>query len=61
MKGLQRKLIKDLASSKGVFLALTAVILLGVAFFNASSLGYYNLKHSYDYSYQTLAFADFTV
>ncbi len=61
MKGLRRKLIKDLASSKGVFLALTAVILLGVAFFNASSLGYYNLKHSYDYSYETLAFADFTV
>ena len=61
MKGLQRKLIKDITSSKGVFLALTAVILLGVAFFNASSLGYYNLKHSYDYSYKTLAFADFTV
>ena len=61
MKGLQRKLVKDLAGSKVTFLALTAVILLGVAFFNAGSLGYYNLKHSYDYSYQTLAFADFTV
>ena len=61
MKGLQRKLIRDLASSKLAFLVLTGVILLGVAFFDAGSLGYYNLKHSYDYSYQTLAFADFTV
>lgn len=61
MKGLQHKLFRDLARSKMTFLALTAVIGLGVAFFNAGSLGYYNLKHSYDYSYQTLAFADFTV
>jgi putative ABC transport system permease protein len=61
MKGLQLKLVRDMATSKVTLLAVTAVILLGVALFNAGSLGYYNLRHSYDYSYETLAFADFTV
>lgn len=58
---LQRKLIRDLAASKGLFLAVTAVIFLGVAFFGASFLGYRNMKTSYDYTYETLRFADFTV
>jgi len=58
---LQRKLIRDLAASKGLFLAVAAVIFLGVALFGASFLGYRNLKTSYDYTYETLHFADFTV
>ena len=58
---LQRKLIRDLAASKGLFLAVTAVIFLGVAFFGASFMGYQNLRSSYDYTYETLHFADFTV
>ncbi|MGB2582594.1 MAG: FtsX-like permease family protein [Dehalococcoidia bacterium] len=58
---LQRKLVRDLAASKGLFLAVTAVIFLGVAFFGASFLGYQNLRNSYDYTYETLRFADFTI
>ena len=58
---LQRKLVRDLMAQKGLFLAVTAVIFLGVAFFGASFLGYRNLKNSYDYTYETLNFADFTV
>ena len=58
---LQRKLVRDLAGSKWLFLAVAAVIFLGVALFGASFLGYRNLKTSYDYTYETLDFADFTV
>ncbi len=58
---LQTKLLRDLAASKGLFLAVTLVIFLGVAFFGASFLAYRNLKSSYDYSYEALRFADFTV
>jgi putative ABC transport system permease protein len=61
MNKLQRNLIRDLAASKGLFLAVAVVILLGVAIFNASAVGYQNLKSSYDYSYETLRFDDFTV
>lgn len=61
MNKLQRKLIRDLVTSKGLFLAVAIVILLGVAIFVASSMGYHNLKSSYDYSYEMLRFADFTI
>ncbi len=61
MSKLNRKLVRDLAASKWLFLAVAIVILLGVAFFGASFLGYRNLKKSYDYTYETLRFADFTV
>ena len=61
MNKIWRKLLRDLAASKGLFLAVAVVIFLGVAFFGASFLGYRNLKSSYDYSYETLNFADFTV
>jgi putative ABC transport system permease protein len=58
---LQRKLVRDISSSKGLFLAVTAVIFLGVTFFGATFMGYQNLKSSYDYSYDVLNFADFTI
>jgi putative ABC transport system permease protein len=58
---LQRKLVRDLAASKGLILAVAVVIFLGVALFGASFMGYQNLKGSYDYSYERLRFADFTV
>jgi putative ABC transport system permease protein len=61
MKKLHRKLIRDFAASKWLFLAVAAVIFLGVALFGASFLGYRNLKTSYDFTYEELAFADFTV
>jgi len=58
---LQRKLVRDISASKGLFLAVTAVIFLGVTFFGAAFTGYQNLKSSYDYSYDVLNFADFTI
>lgn len=61
MSKLNRKLARDLGASKWLFLAIAVVVLLGVAFFEASFLGYRNLKASYDYTYDTLRFADFTV
>jgi len=58
---LNRKLIRDFSASKWLFVAVAMVIFLGVAFFGASFLGYRNLKTSYDYTYETLRFADFAV
>jgi putative ABC transport system permease protein len=54
-------MVRDLMASKWLFLAVAMVIFLGVALFGASFLGYRNLKTSYDYTYETLRFADFTV
>ncbi|MGW8178757.1 MAG: ABC transporter permease, partial [bacterium] len=61
MNKLHRKLFRDLSASKGLFLAVAVVVLLGVALFGASFLGYRNLKSSYDYTYEKLHFADFTI
>ncbi len=61
MKKLQRKLVKDLNASKGLFIAVTIIIFLAVAFFGAMFMAYQNLNDSYDYSYEQLRFADFTV
>ena len=57
---LQRKTVRDVRSSMGLFVAVTAVIFLGVTLFGATFTGYQNLKNSYDYSYEVLNFADFT-
>ena len=61
MNKLQRKLVRDLGTSKWLFLAVAVVIFLGVALFESSFLGYRNLKTSYEFTYDQLAFADFTV
>lgn len=61
MGKMHRKLIRDLKTSKGLFLAVTIIILLAVSFFGAMSMAYRNLGSSYDYSYEKLRFADFTV
>jgi len=61
VKTLRKKLVRDLLSSKWLFIAVTIVIFLGVALFGSSFMAYLNLQSSYDYSYQQLGFADFTV
>ena len=61
MKSINRKLIRDLGSSKWLFAGVSLVIFLGVAFFGASYMAFQNLKGSYDYSYEALHFADFTI
>lgn len=53
--------MRDFAASRWLFLAVATVIMLGVAVFGASAMGYQNLKSSYDYSYKTLLFDDFTI
>ncbi|MFO8101293.1 MAG: FtsX-like permease family protein [Dehalococcoidia bacterium] len=61
MKKLNLKLARDLKASKGLFAAVTIVIFLAVTFFGLMFMAYENLNSSYDYSYEKLNFADFTV
>ncbi len=61
MNKLDRKLIRDFGSSKGLFVAVTIVIFLAVTFFGIMFMAYENLNGSYDYSYDRLNFADFTI
>lgn len=61
MKKLNKKLFRDLVANKWLFMAVTIVIFLGVAMFGSSFMAFLNLQSSYDYSYKTLGFADFTV
>jgi putative ABC transport system permease protein len=61
MKTLRKKLIRDLFADKWLFIAVTVVIFLGVALFGSSFMAFLNLQNSYDYSYEQLRFADFTV
>ncbi|MBN1190249.1 MAG: FtsX-like permease family protein [Dehalococcoidales bacterium] len=61
MKTLRKKLIRDLCSDKWLFLAVTVVIFLGAALFCSSLIAFQNMRSSYDYSYEKLGFADFTL
>jgi putative ABC transport system permease protein len=61
VRKLNRKLFRDLLSARGLFLGVALVILLGVSLFGAAYMAFQNLKSSYDYSYKTLHFADFTI
>ncbi|MFO8009809.1 MAG: FtsX-like permease family protein [Dehalococcoidia bacterium] len=61
MRNMHRKLIRDLLSSKGLFISVTVIVLLAVAFFGSMYMAYKNLDSSYNYSYERLNFADFTV
>ncbi len=60
MQMLERKLIRDFKGSKGLFGAVTVIILLAVAFFGSMFMAAQNLSDSYDYSYARLRLADFT-
>lgn len=61
MRKMNRKLMRDLRGSKGLFIAVTVIVFLAVAFFGAMFMASENLRDSYDYSYEQLRFADFTV
>jgi putative ABC transport system permease protein len=61
MSRLQRKLLRDLNAARGQFLALTLVLVLGIASFGAMYAGYDNLDSSYQRTYDTLHFADLTL
>lgn len=61
MNKLERKLIRDFRSSKGLFIAVIIIIFLAVSFFGSMYMAYRNLDTSYTYSYDSLRFADLTV
>ena len=60
MRLLRRKLVRDIGASRWLFVAVTAVILLGVCLFGAAYMSFQNLSGSYDLTYRRLHFADFT-
>ncbi len=61
MKKINRKLARDLWSSKGLFTAVIIIIFLAVSFFGSMFMAYQNLSNSYNYTYENLNFADLTV
>ena len=58
---LRRKLLRDIWSRKGGFLAVAITIFLGLTLFAASYDAYLNLKESYQAMFEELSFADVTV
>ncbi len=48
MKGLNRKLWRELARSKWQFIAVGVTVMLGIGFFQGSLISYGNLGRSYD-------------
>lgn len=58
MSRLTTKLAREFVRSKWQFLALTATITLGIAFYHGALVSYGNLGRSYDLTYRRLAFAD---
>ncbi len=58
---MRTKLVREISNAKVRFLAITFVVVIGVGIFIASSMSYRNLKTSYEYTYETLNFADFRV
>ena len=61
MNSMRVKLVREILGAKVRFIAITMVVMIGVMIFIASSMSYRNLKSSYEYTYQKLNFADFTV
>jgi putative ABC transport system permease protein len=55
------KLLRDLWRSRWQYLAVSSMVLMGVAFFGASSMTYRNLEASYQHSYERLRFEDFGI
>lgn len=58
---LLRKLLRDFAASKWQYAAIGAMVMLGVAFYNASYAAYLNLNRSYERSFKVLRFEDFSI
>lgn len=58
---LGRKLVRDLFAAKWQYLAIMAMVTLGIALFNASYAAYVNLAASYERSFRVLDFEDFYI
>ena len=61
ISNLQRKLLRDMRGSKAQFVAVAAVVALGIAMFVSVYASYQNLQTSYDYTYDTLVMGDYFV
>lgn len=60
MRALTLKMLRDTASRKGQFIALVALITIGIMSYVTFQNGYYNLRASLDRAYSTLRFAQVT-
>jgi len=58
---LTRKLFRDILRHKIQFFALTITVFIGVCFYSSLVIAMNNLTRSYNYAYEQLNFADFTV
>ena len=58
---LTLKAWRDMLAHKGQFIALIALIAIGITSYVTFQNGYYNLQASLDHAYATLRFADFAV
>jgi putative ABC transport system permease protein len=58
---LGRKILRDLFSARWQYLAIGAMVSLGVAFYIASYSAYVNLEASFARSYESLLFEDFMI
>ena len=61
IRKLNLKLIRDIWFSPWLFLGIVLMVASGIALFDATYLSYYNLGHSYHFSYRKLNMADFTI
>jgi putative ABC transport system permease protein len=61
MAALDRKLLRDITAEKGRFIAVTALVFLGLAAFFTCWMAYRNLDVSYQRNNELLAFNDFVI
>ncbi|RLI77204.1 hypothetical protein DRP05_10785, partial [Archaeoglobales archaeon] len=61
MKTLNLKVIRDIKAKKGMFLAVTFLVFLGVAIFSSFYMSYLNLKNTYNYFYEQTNFEDISI
>ena len=58
---LRKKLFRDILSRKAQFVVLCITVMLGVMIYSTLTMATRNLKASYQYAYDELHYADFTV
>ncbi len=61
MNTLNLKVIRDIKAQKGMFLAVTFIIFLGIAIFSSFYMAYLNLKDTYNYFYDQTDFEDISI
>lgn len=59
MRALTRKLLRTIWSTKGQFLAVSVVVMLGITVYLAMSTSYHNMRHTQQVFYRENNFADY--